>query len=223
MLSYVFESAGLATVALVSMREVAERMPIPRALYCDFPLGRPLGKPGDAGFQHRVLEAAFALLDTATEPTLSEFPEAVVDEVDIPLACPMPARMDSALPASVDEMRGLRPAFDRAAEGGVRTALDPDTVEAALVAFERVVAGTPWAEAEIPDNPLTAALGIRAYYEQAAAGLSDHVPAARSAESWFAQQTASGVLMHDAMRVMREQEAPQPFWFYLLPASQHRH
>ena len=218
-----FESAGLATVALVSMREVAQRMPIPRALYCDFPLGRPLGKPGDPGFQRRVLEAAFALLDTATEPTLAEFPEAVVDEVDLPLACPMPARMNSALPESVDEMRGLRPAFDRATNGGVRTALDPDTVEAALRAFERVVAGTPWAEAEIPDNPLTAALAIRAYYEQAAAGLSDHVPAARSAESWFAQQTASGALMHDSMRVMREQQAPQPFWFYLLPASQHRH
>ena len=204
------------------MREVATRMPIPRALYCDFPLGRPLGKPGDAGFQRRVLEAAFALLDTATEPTLADFPESVVDAVDVPLACPMPARLNAALPASIDEMRGLRPAFDRAADGGVRTALDPADVEAALVAFERVVAGTPWAEAEIPGNPLTAALAIRAYYEQAAAGLSDHVPAARSAESWFAQQTASGALMHAAMQVMREQEAPQPFWFYLLPASQHR-
>ena len=119
-------------------------------------------------------------------------------------------------------MRGLRPAFNRATETGIRTALDPETVEAALFAFERVVAGTPWADAEIPDNPLTAALAIRSYYEQAAAGLSDHVPAARAAESWFAQTTASGALMHDAMRAMRAQEAPQPFWFYLLPASQHR-
>ena len=81
------------------MREVAQRMPIPRALFCDFPLGRPLGKPGDTGFQRRVLEAAFALLDTATEPTLAEFPEAVIDEVDVPLACPMPARVNPALPA----------------------------------------------------------------------------------------------------------------------------
>ena len=119
-------------------------------------------------------------------------------------------------------MRGLRPAFNRATETGIRTALDPGTVEAALFAFERVVAGMPWAEAEIPDNPLTAALAIRSYYEQAAAGLSDHVPAARAAESWFAQTTASGALMHNAMRVMRAQETPQPFWFYLLPAGQHR-
>jgi hypothetical protein len=221
-LSYVFESAGLATVALISMREVAARMPIPRGLYCDFPLGRPLGKPGDVAFQHRVLAAAFALLETATEPTLATFPDVVADEADVPLACPMPARLDTSVPASVDEMRGLRPAYDRATAGGVRTALDPATVEAALLAFERVVAGTPWAEAEIPDNPLTAALAIRGYYEQAAAGLAEHVPAARSAESWFAQQTAAGALLHDAQRVMRDAKAPQPFWFYLLPANQHR-
>ena len=203
------------------MVEVANRMHPPRALYADFPLGRPLGRANDPAFQHRVLTAAFGLL-AASAPTLVEFPEAVVDEVDVPLACPLPPRVNASVPASVDEMRGLRPAFDRAAETGVRTALDPETVEAALFAFERVVAGTPWAEAEIPDNPLTAALAIRSYYEQAAAGLSDHVPAARAAESWFAQTTASGALMHDAMRVMREQAAPQPFWFYLLPASQHR-
>ena len=203
------------------MREIAERMPIPRGLFCDFPLGRPLGKPLDPEFQHRVLDAAFSLL-VVTEPTLADFPDVVVDEVDVPLTCPMPPRLDTTLPASVDEMRGLRPAFDRAADGGVRTALDPELVERALLAFERVVGGTPWADAAIPENPLTAALAIRGYYEQAAAGLSAHVPAARAAESWFARSTASGALMHAAMCSMRDQNAPQPFWFYLLPASQHR-
>ena len=221
-LAYVFESAGIATVSLVSMVEVATRMHPPRALYGDFPLGRPLGRPNDPEFQHRVLASAFGLLASAKQPTLITFPEVVVDEVDVPLSCPMPARLDASVPASVDEMRGLRRAFDRAADSGIRTALDPEDVEAALFAFERVVAGTPWVEAEIPDNPLTAALGIRSYYEQAAAGLSDHVPAARAAESWFAQTTASGALMREAMRVMRDQKAPQPFWFYLLPVSQHR-
>ena len=208
-------------MSLVSLLEVANRMHPPRALYGDFPLGRPLGRPNDPAFQHRVLAAAFGLL-TAPGPTLIEFPDAVIDEAAAPLACPLPARVDPSVPASVDEMRGLRPAFNRTTETGIRTALDPQTVEAALFAFERVVAGTPWAEAEVPDNPLTAALAIRSYYEQAAAGLCDHVPAARAAESWFAQTTAAGALMHDAMRVMRAQEAPQPFWFYLLPASQHR-
>ena len=65
-----FESAGIATVTLAATRSVAERMHPPRALYGDFPLGRPLGKPADPAFQHDVLARAFALLDTDTGPVL---------------------------------------------------------------------------------------------------------------------------------------------------------
>lgn len=202
------------------MHEVAARMPIPRGLYCQFPLGRPLGKPRDADFQHAVLREAFALLD-ATEPRLASYGEVIEDDVDIPLACPMPARLDPSLPAAVDEMRGLRGAFDRAA-GGIRAAVDPDMVEAALFAFDRVADGTAWDAAEIPENPVTAGLAVRGYYEQAAAGLSEHVPAARSAETWFAQQTAAGKMLHRAQQAMKDADAPQPFWFYVLPVSQHR-
>jgi hypothetical protein len=203
------------------MKEVAERMPIPRALYCDFPLGRPLGRPGDPEFQRRVLDAAFGLLDAAG-PTLATYPETILDDVEAPLACPMPPRLDPNLPPAVDEMRGLRRAFERAAAGGVRTAVDVAAVEPALRAFQAIVDGTPWDRAGIPENPVVAALNIRGYYEQAAAALADHVPAARSAESWFARQTAAGRLMHDAQQAMKDARAPFPLWFYLLPASQHR-
>jgi hypothetical protein len=203
------------------MIEVAERMPVPRALYCDFPLGRPLGRPGDPAFQRGVLVAAFALLD-APEPTIVTYPETILDEVEAPLACPMPPRLDLSLPRAVDEARGLRRAFDRAAAGGLRTAVDVDAVEPTLRGFQRVVDGTPWEDCEIPDNPLVAALNLRSYYEQAAAGLSDHVPAARAAESWFARETEAGKLVHQAQQAMKEAGAPFPFWFYLLPASQHR-
>ncbi len=203
------------------MIEVASRMPVPRALYCDFPLGRPLGRPNDPAFQRRVLDAAFALLD-ATEPTIVTYPETILDEVEAPLACPMPPRLDPSLPRAVDEARGLRRAFDRAEAGGLRTAVDVDAVEPALRAFQRVVDGTPWEEAEIPENPVVAALNVRSYYEQAATALSDHVPAARAGESWFARETEAGKLMHAAQQTMKDAGAPFPFWFYLLPASQHR-
>jgi hypothetical protein len=203
------------------MIEVASRMPVPRALYCDFPLGRPLGRPNDPAFQRAVLDAAFALLD-ATEPTIVTYPETILDDVEAPLACPMPPRLDPNLPRAVDEARGLRRAFDRAEAGGLRTAVDVDAVEPALRAFQRVVDGTPWEQAEIPENPLVAALNVRSYYEQAAAALSDHVPAARAGESWFARETEAGELMHEAQQTMKDAGAPFPFWFYLLPASQHR-
>ncbi|HCH79267.1 MAG TPA: glycine reductase, partial [Acidimicrobiaceae bacterium] len=47
MLAHVFEAAGIATVTLASTLSVVERTQPPRALWCDFPLGRPLGKPQD--------------------------------------------------------------------------------------------------------------------------------------------------------------------------------
>src|SRR5581483_2129988 len=53
-LAHALEARGLATVQLASTRSYVERMRPPRSLYCEFPFGRPLGKPGDAALQHRV-------------------------------------------------------------------------------------------------------------------------------------------------------------------------
>ena len=52
-LAHVFEAAGLASVVLASNREQARRIAPPRALFCDFPLGRPLGAPRDPALQRR--------------------------------------------------------------------------------------------------------------------------------------------------------------------------
>jgi hypothetical protein len=49
-LAHVFEAAGIATIALGSVRKQIESTAPPRGLWCDFPLGRPLGRPGDAAF-----------------------------------------------------------------------------------------------------------------------------------------------------------------------------
>ena len=49
-LARVFEEAGMATTSLSLIREQAENIKAPRFLHCEFPLGRPLGKPGDAEF-----------------------------------------------------------------------------------------------------------------------------------------------------------------------------
>ena len=62
----------------------------PRALWVSFPLGRPLGKPGDAAFQHRVIEAALNLLHQQSGPVLVDYPEdaPTVPEHEAP-ACPV--------------------------------------------------------------------------------------------------------------------------------------
>ncbi|HQR46523.1 MAG TPA: hypothetical protein PLB02_09690 [Thermoanaerobaculia bacterium] len=68
------ERRGIATTSLSVLREVTEKVRTPRALFADFPLGAPLGRPDDAALQTRILRAAFALLShPGPPPVLAEF------------------------------------------------------------------------------------------------------------------------------------------------------
>jgi hypothetical protein len=66
------EERGFSTVAIASVRAQAEKTRPPRALWTTSQLGRPLGEPGDAGFQRRVLLAALRLLERTDGPVLLE-------------------------------------------------------------------------------------------------------------------------------------------------------
>src|SRR5260370_18994477 len=183
-----------------SVRNLTERLHPPRALHCEFPLGRPLGKPGDPAFQRTVLDAAFALLRAPAGPVLVDFPEAIGDAADEALACTLPPRFDPTLSAAVDEVLGLRAAYERQRAATGRTmvgrAVTADQIRAAVGAFVCIADGMPWQEAwqkaglEAP--PPQVQSDVRAYYEEAALALSDHVPEARAAESWFYRHTATG-------------------------------
>ena len=78
MLARVFEATNLSTVQITLVKEHTEKVRPPRARFCGFPYGLALGKPNDPDFQHRVLAAAFSLLDRATGPVLEELPEDIV-------------------------------------------------------------------------------------------------------------------------------------------------
>ncbi|OFV86576.1 MAG: hypothetical protein A3J75_08815 [Acidobacteria bacterium RBG_16_68_9] len=69
------ERQGIATVVIQLLREVAERVRPPRALYVPFRHGYPLGAPNDPAAQHAVLDAALRLLESpdSTPPLLVEF------------------------------------------------------------------------------------------------------------------------------------------------------
>ena len=222
-LAHVFEAAGMATVALGSIRKQIESAAPPRGLWCDFPLGRPLGVPGDPEFQHRVLAAAFALLDSPA-PILAEFDESIADDGDEMLACPLPPRHDPDAHPAIDEARGLRAAYDRGVEksGGRFAAgrvVAPDDIPAAIEAFIRIAEGTPWKEAGIPGLPMRVSQDIRGYYETAALAMVDHAPAAWAGTRWFLDGTETGKVMMAARRAMQDQGAPQPMWFYLTPGD----
>lgn len=62
------ERRGIATTSVTMLREVTEKVRTPRALFVDFPLGYPLGRPDAPALQTRVVEAALALLDAPGPP-----------------------------------------------------------------------------------------------------------------------------------------------------------
>ena len=76
-LSRALEAAGLPTVTfyVAAFREAATLMRVPRAVVTAFPMGRPLGPPGNADLQRRVLQEALALLERAETPgTIVDLP-----------------------------------------------------------------------------------------------------------------------------------------------------
>ena len=95
-MAYYLEASGIATTGISLVRENTAALRPPRFLWVSFPLGRPLGIPGDPSFQRRVILAALALLDAPAGPVLEDFPEDVPSPpADAVVACPVsfPARL----------------------------------------------------------------------------------------------------------------------------------
>jgi hypothetical protein len=211
----------MATIVLGSIREQLVNTAPPRAVFCDFPLGRPLGKPGDAAFQHRVLARGFSLLERS-QRTVEDFPERLADQGSEILVCSLPPRYDPDAHPAVDEARGLRAAYDRAvAEHGNRVAASrtvrPDDIPGALEAFIRIAQGTPWKEAKIPGIPARVAQDIRGYYETAALAIVDHTPAAWASTRWYRDSTKAGEVVRSAQLAMKNAGVRRDLWAFLLP------
>ena len=63
------ERSGITTVIINLLREVAEKVRPPRALFVPFPHGYHLDTPDNPERQHAVIEAALRLLeDTSLSP-----------------------------------------------------------------------------------------------------------------------------------------------------------
>ncbi|MGA1362109.1 MAG: hypothetical protein ACO36A_04225 [Ilumatobacteraceae bacterium] len=223
-LAHVFEAAGIATVVLSSVREMAEKTAPPRALHCEFPLGRPLGRPNDPAFQHDVIARAFALLSEPSGPVLVDHPEVIEADTDA-VACALPPRFDPGLPPCVDEARGLRKAYERTlARRGVTDvgrSISADGVEGALAMLDRIAHGEDWTSVGIPGNNTTALChDISAYYEEAALELVEGPPpGGRAMEDWFFTRTEAGRTVLAARAAIRDAGAKFPVWFYMTPGN----
>lgn len=122
-LARVFEEAGLPTVTIALIREHAEKVKPPRALFVPFPYGYPLGKPNDVQFQNRVLASAFAMLERKEGPVLDDFPQEAGPS-QLPQASAVQATADPIKGDPANEVTALRPFYERWVErGNGRTAV----------------------------------------------------------------------------------------------------
>ena len=224
-LANVFESAGLATVGLSLVRRQAQNGRAPRMLHCQFPLGRPLGIPNDATFQHDVLRRAFALLGRGDTPVLEDHPVVIDDDSGIAAACPLPPTGDLEGPAPVVEARGLRAAYDRslAARDGrtlVGRVTDADGIPALVGTLVRLADGATLDDVGWKGHTLIAASqDLRAYYEEAALALTDD-RGARRIETWFFEETEAGRLVRRVQSTLDAAGVNPGVTGYLLPGTQ---
>ena len=223
-----FEQAGLTTVAIGLVRGQIESSKPPRALYVEFPLGRPLGRPDDVELQTNVLTTALELATRDDVPFIVDHPEVIEDEGDEPASCAMPPRHDPDLHPAIDEARGLRNAYQRNVDATGRTLLgrvatpDVDGVVALIDKIIRIEAGESLDDVGLAGGAAIAAgQDIRSYYEEAGLQLADGVTGSRSLESWFYRTTQTGQLIRSAQKVMKEQGTGDDVTVqYLLPGTQ---
>lgn len=164
---------------------------------------------------------AFELLE-ASEPTVVDYDVTIEDDANEVLVCPLPARSNPDAHPAVDEVLGLRPAYDRAVakfgnRSGAARLLDADAVPAAVEAFIRVADGTPWKEAGIPGIPARVSQDIRGYYELAALEIADHTPQAWAGFRWFRDHTQTGRVMRAARDAMRDGGVKEGLWRFIMP------
>jgi hypothetical protein len=211
------ESRGIATVVIGLIRPHMERTRPPRGLWVPFELGRPLGEPGDAAFQRRVLTEALALLERRDGPViLEDFSEDAPGWLETPDWRPAVATSSAAAPAPgspgarwrealAAEIAAIRPVWQAAQKRFGRTTVGissqpPEAWSAYACAF---------LDGAVPASPvarLSPALALRflvddlkaCYFE--AAQSAGPAPSSRQLNRWFWQETIAARLLQ-ALRV----------------------
>ncbi len=213
MLSHFLQQAGVATTGISLIREHTEVVKPPRALWVPFPLGRPYGVADDRDLQRDVLRSALRLLETATAPTIEDYPHDAPVGADVgvwacPVALPEPdaSDLERALRTEVDL---LTPWYEetRRRRGRTTFGMSGATLEQldAVVSFVIACAeGSGFnaipAAAEGPDwiHPMPILVryvveDLRAFYQEAVASRpGPDAPSHHALHTWIFNETALG-------------------------------
>jgi hypothetical protein len=213
-LAHYLETRGIPTTQISLIREHTQKIQPPRALWVPFALGRPLGLPGDPGFQRQVVLAALALLEVQKGPVLSDFPHDVPEKTDTSqdsleqLACPVSfagpvpheTETEKLLAAFRQEMAEFRSWYDIGLEKRGYSAVIYFPPQAALQVFVDFLSGTPLTLEENLSSPALAlrfaAQDLKAIYFESVMFRPDMVLSDDAAFTrWFWQKTAAGAVL----------------------------
>jgi len=201
------EERGTPTVTIGLVRMHMEQTRSPRGLFVPFQLGRPLGEPEDAEFQHRVLRQSLDLLERTDGPViLADFPDDPPNWQDTAAWQP-PALVASLAPtdpagwaeAFAQELAVLRPHWlaAQARFGRTTVGLSAQATTDWPGFAAKFLAG------ELPTVPghATPALALRflcddvkAYYSESAQA-HGMAPSSRQIDTWFWRETIAGQLL----------------------------
>ena len=209
-LGHILENAGLSTVSISLVREHTERIVPPRALWVPFEFGRPLGVPGDAHFQRRVLVAALSLLESGSGPVLADYPEDVPDpapsEDGEGWVCPVnlqpPAADtddDTVISAFLAEVAELQPWYDIGLERHGQTTFGASGLDIAacgrflgdFLAGDSGPATERWPDLRAGDVLKIVLMDVKTYYLEAALARPGRA-SSRDLEDWFWGDTNAG-------------------------------
>lgn len=208
-LGHILENAGLSTVSISLVREHTERIVPPRSLWVPFEFGRPLGVPGDAEFQRRVLVAALNLLEIESGPVLADYPEDVPDPAPsedgegwvcpVHLVPPAADAGDEALvSAFLAEIAELRPWYDIGLErrgGTTFGASGLDIAGCGRFLGDFLYGDDPatdrWPDLRAGDVLKIVLMDVKTYYLEAALARPGGA-SSRNLEDWFWGGTSAG-------------------------------
>jgi len=208
-LAHYFESAGLSTVLVGFVREHMEALTPPRALFLDFPMGRPMGKPNDPEFQQKVIRSAFSLFDQENGPQLVDFNESIPVKngrmgyalpVDLVLTLHDIGDLDVLLKEVESEISALAPAYESAKAARGRTTVGAS--ELAIADLAPYIACFVRGEKPrsprkgVPPIPLLklAVEDLAAYYTEAYTH-KNNIDNIELLGDWFWTQTKAGYLV----------------------------
>ena len=208
-------------MAVVLVREHAEKVRPPRALFVPFPFGYTLDQPDNPEYQHRVITATLDLLKYPSGPVLAEF-DAETGSNQLIQASTAPSTPERVNSNPADEVTALRVFYERwVADHRGRTSVGISGVpqrrfRGAIRFLESYARG---ADADMKERPKNVSIpqflrycvdDLKAFYYEAR--MAQRPKATESdLHTWFWGETATGQLISTLARNMRETEDPELF------------